>query len=113
LLEELGVSTIIEPGKQWKKIDPEVQRIDQLAKQYKYIIKNYLGITISDKDSPIAVVQKLLSKLGCKLECIARQGSRGDRHMIYEFVPPDDGRDGVLQAWLTREVVKTGVGVDS
>ncbi|NJO59725.1 MAG: DUF3854 domain-containing protein [Richelia sp. RM2_1_2] len=112
LLEELGVSTIMEPGKQWKKIDPEVQRTEQLAKQYKYIIKNYLGITISDKDSPIAVVQKLLSKLGCKLEYIARQGSRGNRHMIYEFVPPDDDRDEVLQAWLTREAVKTGVGVE-
>lgn len=103
LLEDLGVSTIMEPGKQWKKIDPEVQRTEQLAKQYKYIIKNYLGITISDKDSPIAVVQKLLSKLGCKLQYIARQGSRGNRHMIYEFVPPDDGRDDVLQAWLERE----------
>lgn len=111
LLEDLGVSTIMEPGKQWKKIDPEVQRTEQLAKQYKYIIKNYLGITISDKDSPIAVVQKLLSKLGCKLQYIARQGSRGNRHMIYEFVPPDDGRDDVLQAWLERELVKAGVGV--
>lgn len=112
LLEDLGVSTIMEPGKQWKKIDTEVQRTEQLAKQYKYIIKNYLGITISDKDSPIAVVQKLLSKLGCKLQYIARQGSRGNRHMIYEFVPPDDGRDDVLQAWLEREAVKAGVGVD-
>lgn len=112
LLEDLGVSTIMEPGKQWKKIDPEVQRTEQLAKQYKYIIKNYLGITISDKDSPIAVVQKLLSKLGCKLQYIARQGSRGNRHMIYEFVPPDDGRDDVLQAWLEREAVKAGVDVE-
>ena len=112
LLEDLGVSTIMEPGKQWKKIDTEVQRTEQLAKQYKYIIKNYLGITISDQDSPIAVVQKLLSKLGCKLQYIARQGSRGNRHMIYEFVPPDDGRDGVLQAWLERELVKAGVGAD-
>lgn len=112
LLEDLGVSTIMEPGKQWKKIDTEVQRTEQLAKQYKYIIKNYLGITISDQDSPIAVVQKLLSKLGCKLQYIARQGSRGNRHMIYEFVPPDDDRDGVLQAWLEREEVKAGIGVE-
>ena len=112
LLEGLGVSTIMEPGKQWKKIDPEVQRTEQLAKQYKYIIKDYLGITISDKDSPIAVVQKLLSKLGCKLQYIARQGSRGNRHMIYEFVPPSDGRDEVLQAWLKQEAMKIGVGVD-
>ena len=32
--------------------------------------------------------------------------------MIYEFVPPDDDRDDVLQAWLTREVVKAGIGVE-
>ena len=109
MLETLGLLTIMEPGKQWKKIDPEILHVEHLAKKNRHIIKNYLGINISEKDSPIAVVQKLLAKLGCKLHYVARLGSRGNRHMIYEFIPPTDGRDEIFQAWLERSEVKVKV----
>ncbi|MCP6760064.1 MAG: DUF3854 domain-containing protein [Fischerella sp. CENA71] len=108
LLEELGVSVLVEPGRQYRGIDPELLRLESLAKQHKYVIKNYLGITIKDKDTPIAIAQKLLRLLGCKLTYIARLGSRGSRHMVYEFVPPDDGREEVLQVWFEREAAKAG-----
>lgn len=111
LLEELGVSTLLSSGQQFRGVDPQLQRMEMLAKQYKYVIKNCLGVSISQKDKPIAIAQKLLVLLGCKLQFLARLGSRGDRHMVYEFVPPDDGRDAVLQAWLEREAIKVDQSV--
>lgn len=106
LLEALGVKVFLEPGKQWKDIDPEVQNTANLAIAHHFIIKNYLNVTITEDMPPIKIVNKLLEKISCKLYYISRQGPRGDRHYVYEFVLPQDGRNEILRGWLESDKSK-------
>ena len=106
LLEALGIKVFLEPGRQWRGIDPEAQYTANLAITNHRIIKNYLNVTITEDMEPIKIVNKLLEKIGCKLDRISRQGPRGDRHYVYEFTPPQDGRDEVLKGWLESEQSK-------
>ena len=58
-----------------------------------------------ESDTPIKVVQKLLSLLGLKLTCIGRLGSRSDRERVYVYDPPLDGREEIFASWLQRDNV--------
>jgi hypothetical protein len=66
-------------------------------------MKNYLGVTISEKLTPIGIAQRLLDKIGLKLSYVGRLGSRGNRECVYKFVLPDDGRDFIFREWLNRD----------
>jgi hypothetical protein len=79
----------------------------------RYIIKNFLGVSISDQLSGIAIpskmvakgiAQKLLGKLGLKLTYVGRIGSRDNRERVYKSVEPKDERDAIYQAWQNRVV---------
>jgi hypothetical protein len=84
--------------------DVELQQLKVLAVQHRHIIKKYLGVSISEGLSGIAIIQKLLSQLGLKLTYIGRMGSRDKRERVYEFVPPKDGREVIYQGWQNRVV---------
>jgi Domain of unknown function (DUF3854) len=68
-------------------------------------IKAILGVSINpDKDTPIAVAQRLLKKLGLKLTNLGRFGSRGDRQRTYKMINLDpDGRQAIFERWLARD----------
>jgi len=99
LLEELEIAKFMEPGKQMKGIDADMQTFASLAKKHKYIINNYLAVRVTDKEFPIPITQKLLAKIGCKLDRIGEVRVQGKSQRIYEFTPPDDGRDVVMSRW--------------
>ena len=107
LLEALGVKVFLEPGRQWRGVDSQVQYTANLAITNHFIIKNYLNVTITEDMPPIKIVNKLLEKIDCKLHYISRQGSRGDRHNVYEFIPPQDSRDEILSGWLESDKLKS------
>jgi hypothetical protein len=102
LLENLNIGYFLTPGVMFRGSDVELQQLKALALQHRYIIKNYLGVSISEGLSGIAIIQKLLSKLGVKLTYVGRMGSRDNRERVYEFVKPKDGRDAIYQAWQSR-----------
>jgi len=109
LLSSLGISGLMTPEKEFRGSSPEVSQMAELAKQHRQVIKDYLGLTISLKDTPIAIAQKLLGKLGLKLTFVGRFGSRGNQQRVYTFEPPNDERDQVMQKWLERDVVTPSV----
>jgi Domain of unknown function (DUF3854) len=85
---------------------------DSLADWFKNIIvphahaiKTVLGLTINPlKDSPVAVAQRLLGRLGLKLTCIGRLGSRGNRKRVYQLLDPNlDGRNEIFSRWSERD----------
>ncbi len=102
LLESLNISYFLTPGAMFRGSDVELQQLKALAVEHKYIIKNYLGVSISEGLSAVAIIQKLLSKLGLKLTYVSRIGSRDKRERVYEFVPPKDGREVIYQGWEKR-----------
>jgi hypothetical protein len=84
--------------------DAAAQKLKQVAIANRYVIKNYLGISVSEAMSPMAIVQTLLDKLGLSLSYVGRLGSRGKRERVYEFVEPKDGRDEIFSKWLNHHV---------
>ncbi len=102
LLETL-ILGLLQPDVQYRGSDPNLQLIAELALANRREIKTFLGLTIKESDSPIKIVQKLLSLLGLKLTYIGRLGSREQRERVYVFVPPDDGREEIFASWLERD----------
>jgi hypothetical protein len=106
VLENLGVLDLLTPNKEWRGTDEALQRLAMLALAHAWDIKAALNITISEKDTPIAIAQKLLSKIGVKLEYLRREGSDGNRVRVYGYTAPSDGRDEVFAAWIERDEAK-------
>jgi hypothetical protein len=104
ILEELNIRHFLTPGIMFRGSDVELQKLKALAVQHRYFIRDYLGVSISEGMSAIAIIQKLLSKLGLKLSYVARMGSRENRERVYQFVEPKDERDVIYQQWENRVV---------
>jgi len=104
-LENLGIMELLSPNKEWRGTDEALQRLAMLALTHAWDIKAALNITISEKDTPIALAQKLLGKIGVKLEYLRREGSDGERVRVYGYTAPNDGRDSVFAAWIARDEV--------
>ena len=85
---------------------------ETLVIPYKKDIRTCLGVTIGEKDTPIRFLQRVLGKLGLKLSCIGRLGSRGDRRRVYRLAGLNlDGRNEIFSRWL--ELDNKGVSIDS
>ena len=102
LLETLVIG-LLEPGSKYKGSDSNIQLIAEIALANKRELKTFLGLTIVKSDSPIKIVQKLLSLLGLKLTCIGRLGSKTQRERVYCFNLPNDGREAIFQSWLQKD----------
>ncbi|BAU67449.1 hypothetical protein STA3757_48710 (plasmid) [Stanieria sp. NIES-3757] len=94
---------------EYRGSDPNLQLIAELALANQRELKTFLGLTIVESDTPIKIVQKLLSLLGLKLTYIGRLGSREQRERVYVFEPPDDGRKEIFASWLQRDSAFTQV----
>ncbi|MCC5639781.1 DUF3854 domain-containing protein [Nostoc sp. CHAB 5844] len=103
LLESLDLLQLLTPGEQLRGSDEAMQEFKVKAVQNRYVIKNYLNVSISEKLTPIALAQKLLDKIDLRLSYIGRLGPRGKRECVYKFVTPDDSRDCIFQQWLKRD----------
>ncbi len=102
LLETLIIG-LLKPKVEYRGSDPNVNLIAELALANQRELKTFLGLTIVESDTPIKIVQKLLSLLGLKLTCIGRLGSRKERERVYMFEPPDDGREEIFASWSQRD----------
>ncbi|WP_292797855.1 plasmid replication protein, CyRepA1 family [Nostoc sp. NMS7] len=105
LLEELNLLQLLTPGERLRSSDEAMQEFKALALKHRYVIKNYLNVSISEKLTPIAIAQKLLAKIDLKLNYVGRLGKRENRECVYRFVPPDDQRDSIFGQWLNRDEV--------
>jgi len=105
VLENLGLLELLTQNREWRSTDEVLVRLAMLASSHAWDIKASLNITISEKDTPIAIAQKLLFKVGLKLTYLRREGSDGSRQRVYGYTDPEDGRDEVFAAWIARDEV--------
>jgi len=114
LLEALGIQTLLNLDQEFNggtKADgyedahPALRRLADLATKDRnaWAIKNTLGVTISQKMSPIQIAQTILGKLGIKLKFVGQIGGRSDRQRYYRYELPKDGRDEILAGWFARD----------
>lgn len=105
ILERLDPLQLLNPDQEHRGTDEHLEQMAKLAIAHKWEIKAALGLSIKDDDSPVLVAQKLLKKLGLKMSCVGRdrnsEGKAAGR--VYQFVPGDDGRQTVFDAWLERD----------
>ena len=104
----LGILDLLNPERQVRATDLDVEQLCHRANQYCHDIKAILNLTVSEKMTPIEVVQALLSKLGLKLTCIGRDvapdGRRGGVR-VYQYQPSEDGRDTIFTEWQQRDAI--------
>jgi hypothetical protein len=97
------MKSLIQDGTEVRSTDEVLTRMTAIAKTNKWEIKTALNISINEKDSPVAIAQKLLGKVGLNLGYLRREGSRDNRQRVYGYFNPLDGRDEVFTAWLQRD----------
>ncbi len=103
ILEILGIPQLFDSEAKFSSSSELLVKMAELAKQNAWEIKTVLGLTINQKDTPIAIAQMLLRLLGLKLSYLGRFGSRGARERFYGGVALDDGREKVFEVWLSRD----------
>lgn len=96
-------------------LDPTQQFTKQSLKEWfeqkvipnRFQLKQLLGITINpDKDTAIAVVNRILAKFGLSLEFLGRFGPRGDRERYYAGANPNpDDRQAIFARWYERDTI--------
>jgi hypothetical protein len=104
LLEELNIRRFLMPGVMSRGSDVELQNLKAMAVKHRYFIRDYLGVSISEGLSEIAIAQTLLNKLGLKLTYIGRFGETNNRERVYQFIEAKDERDLVFAGWQNRVV---------
>jgi Domain of unknown function (DUF3854) len=78
------------------------------VKGWRHEIKSLLGVSINpEKDTPIAVAQRILKKLGLRLEFKYWRGDSKNKHRVYSGcnLNPDE-RDFIFEQWLERDEKK-------
>ncbi|MBD2471537.1 plasmid replication protein, CyRepA1 family [Nostoc sp. FACHB-145] len=111
LLEKLNLLELLKPEVKLRGSDAQMQELKQVAVENSYLIKTCLNVTVSEKLTPVAIAQKLLSKIDLRLSYVGRLGSRGNRESVYQFVASDDGRDVIFKQWLNRELVSVSSNI--
>jgi len=105
-LRGLGVLQLLDPEREVRATDADVRRLALSCKQYSHDIKTVFNLTISEKMTPIEIVQTLLGKLGVKLTCVGRDqtpdGRRGGLR-VYQYRAPTDDRDIIFAEWQRRD----------
>lgn len=114
LIEQLGIKELLNLDEEFNggmksnnydDCHPALRRLADLATRNSWDIKNTLGVTVSDKMSPIQIAQTILGKIGIKLRCDRQVGGKGNRQRIYVYELPKDGRDEIFAGWFARDEI--------
>jgi hypothetical protein len=102
-LEFLEIPRLLDqPDRELRNSDSDLCAIANQVNANRFAIKSILGIGISDRDTPIAILKRLLDKLGIALQYCRRDGT-GARERVYQIVLPTDERDEVFRIWFERD----------
>ena len=101
-LDILGVTQLLQTeDRELRSSDEDVEAIASTAIAQRWAIKTLLNVSVSEKDSPIVVLRKLLSCLGIPLELLGRDGT-GQRERYYAITTSSEHAK-ILRAWLQRD----------
>jgi hypothetical protein len=105
VLEKLGVKNLFAQDTEFSKDSQVLIDLSTKVKQHTAFIKDVLGISVKEKDSPIAVSQKILRQcFGLALSNPVLRGARGQQVRYYQPVEISELRQRTLEAWLSRDL---------
>ncbi|WP_245916026.1 plasmid replication protein, CyRepA1 family [Merismopedia glauca] len=102
LLRGLGIPALLDPIREVRATDADVQRLAQICRHCSRDVKDIFNFTASEKTTPIQIVQALLDKLGLKLTQVGRDTLPNGKRagiLVYQYVPNDDGREEIFGLW--------------
>jgi len=67
ILEKLNIGYFLAPGVMFRGSDVELQKLKTMAMQHRYIIRDYLGVSVSEGMSGIAISVRGACPLGTQL----------------------------------------------
>jgi len=102
-LSKLGIADLLSYDRELRNSSPQLITLAELAKSQPWQIKQILGVTVRQNDTPIAIAQRLSNIVGAKLTCVRREGTDGNRVRVYRVSIPDDKREAVFAHWLERD----------
>ena len=102
MFEFLDVQSLLDEEREFKNSDQDMANRLEKAIANREVLKD-LGITISDKDSAIAIGNKLLKRIGLKLVFSHKQGKRGANERVYRLEALADKRFEAFDHWLERD----------
>ena len=105
VLDVLGVSNLLAQDTEFSKDSQALIDLSIKAKQHIAFIKDILGITVKEEDSPIAVGQKFLRQcFGLALSSPILRGARGQQVRYYQPVEISELRHRMLETWALRDL---------
>jgi len=108
-LEIMGISALLQDlTRELCNTDAELQSLAAIAHGNRREIKTILNLGIAKNYSPITIVSRLLSKIGCKIKCLRYVSQNQKRVRIYQIVSPTDRREQVFAHWLAIDRQRPG-----
>ncbi|MEM9506095.1 MAG: plasmid replication protein, CyRepA1 family [Cyanobacteria bacterium P01_E01_bin.35] len=108
-LEILGIPVLLQDlSRELRNTDDDLQSLAAIAHSNRQEIKTILNLGIAKNHSPITIVSRLLSKIGCKIQCLRYESQNKKRVRVYQIVAPDDNREQVFEHWLNQDQQRPG-----
>ena len=108
-LELMGIPVLLQDlSRELRNTDPDLQSLAAIAYNNRSEIKTILNLSIAKNYSPITIVSRLLSKIGCKIQCVRSQSINRQRIRVYQILPTQDKRDRVFTHWLNIDCDRPG-----
>jgi hypothetical protein len=105
LLRGLGIPALLDPSREVRATDEDVERLALLCRRFAGDVKTVMNFNPTLL-TPIQLVQAFVEKLGLKLTCVGRDRLPDGRRAgirVYQYVPVDDERELIFALWQQRE----------
>ena len=108
-LEILGIPVLLQqPTRELRNTDTDLQSLAAIALNNRHEIKTILNLSLAKNYSPITIISRLLSKIGCKIKCLRYESQNQKRVRIYQIISPEDEREQVFAHWLNIDRQRPG-----
>ncbi|MEL6579506.1 MAG: plasmid replication protein, CyRepA1 family [Cyanobacteria bacterium J06621_12] len=107
-LEILGIPTLLQQERELRNTDADLQSLAKIALSNRRELKTILNLGIAKNHSPITIVSRLLSKIGCKIKCRRYESYNSKRVRVYRILNPEDEREQVFSHWLKIDQQRPG-----
>jgi hypothetical protein len=108
-LEILGIATLLQqPTRELRNTDDDLQSLAAIALSNRQEIKTMLNLNLAKNYSPITIISRLLSKIGCKIKCLRYESQNQARVRVYQILAPEDQREQVFDQWLKIDQQRPG-----
>jgi hypothetical protein len=89
---------------EWTSTSPILIDLSIKCRQYAFVLKSVLGISIKENDTPIQIAQKILRQcLGLSFQAPIKRGAKGNQQRCYPSVQITPLRQKILEAWSKRD----------